>query len=78
MPNYSATLIKFRMILIDMQEDGEIFAEKHFVLNENEQAKLKLNKIIEDAKTVLRENFPESDARTCLVQLTDYLAERKI
>jgi geranylgeranyl diphosphate synthase type II len=64
--------------LLDMHEDGEIFTEKHFVLNENERAKIKLEKIIEDAKTVLRENFPESDARTCLIQLTDYLAERKI
>jgi geranylgeranyl diphosphate synthase, type II len=64
--------------LIDTQEDGEIFTQKHFVLNENERAKIKLNKIIEDAKTILRENYPESNARTCLIQLTNYLAERKI
>jgi geranylgeranyl diphosphate synthase type II len=31
----------------------------------------------EDAKRILVENFPSSDARTCLIQLTDYLAAGK-
>ena len=39
--------------LIDLEEDGELFTEKHFALNENENAKLKLNLIVENAKTVL-------------------------
>lgn len=31
----------------------------------------------EDAKRILIENFPSSEARTCLIQLTDYLAAEK-
>jgi geranylgeranyl diphosphate synthase type II len=31
----------------------------------------------EDAKRILIENFPSSEARTCLIQLTDYLAAGK-
>lgn len=65
--------------LLDIEEDGEIFAEKTFALNQTgETAQLKLKSIIADAKRVLIENFPSSEARTCLMQLTDYLAERKV
>lgn len=65
--------------LIDLEEDGEIFAEKTFALNQTtESAQLKLKSIVEDAKRLLIENFPSSEARTCLIQLTDYLAERKV
>ena len=63
--------------LIDLEEDGEIFSEKHFALNENENAKLKLNSIVEKAKMILIENFPENNARNCLIQLADYLSVRK-
>jgi len=38
---------------------------------------LQLKKIIEEAKLILVENFPANEARSCLIQLTDYLAERK-
>lgn len=63
--------------LIDLEEDGEIFAEKHFALNEKDAARRRLNYLINDSKRVLIENFPSNEARTCLVQLADYLAERK-
>lgn len=64
--------------LIDLEEDAEIFRENQtFANHRNETARLKLQTIIEEAKRTLIENFPSNDARTCLIQLTDYLAERK-
>jgi geranylgeranyl diphosphate synthase type II len=64
--------------LLDLEEDGSLFAEKTFALNQTEEtAQRKLKSIINDAKHLLIENFPSSEARTCLMQLTDYLAERK-
>lgn len=64
--------------LLDLEEDGEIFASETFALNQGkETAGLKLKSIITDAKRVLVENFSSSEARDCLIQLTDYLAERK-
>lgn len=64
--------------LIDLKEDAAIFESKTFAAGSGtETARVKLNTIIEEAKRVLIENFPTSDARSCLIQLTDYLAERK-
>ena len=65
--------------LIDLEEDGEIFNEnKTFAINQGQtSAHLKLKNIIEEAKRVLIDNFSSSEARSCLIQLTDYLAERK-
>lgn len=64
--------------LIDLQEDGEIFKEnKTFAGQETETARRKLKTIIEQAKRILIENFSSNEARICLLQLTDYLAERK-
>ena len=63
--------------LIDLDEDNEIFAEKHFALTEKENAKTRLNAIIGKAKKVLTEHFEPNNARTCLMQLADYLALRK-
>lgn len=63
--------------LIDLEEDNEIFAEQHFALSEKESAKIRLGSIVEQAKIVLHENFPENNARLCLIQFADYLAERK-
>jgi geranylgeranyl diphosphate synthase type II len=64
--------------LLDLEEDGALFAEKTFALNQTEDAaRRKLKSIIADAKRLLIENFSSSEARTCLMQLTDYLAERK-
>ena len=63
--------------LIDLAEDGEIFADKHFALADRENAKEKLNLITENAKSILTDNFPSNQAQICLIQLTDYLRERK-
>ncbi len=64
--------------LIDLEEDVAIFTEsKTYAIQEQNAAQLKLKTIIEEAKRILIENFPSSEARTCLIQLTDYLAERK-
>ncbi len=65
--------------LLDLEEDGELFeAKTTYALNQNQAtANLKLITIIEEAKRVLIENFPSNEARSCLIQLTDYLAERK-
>jgi geranylgeranyl diphosphate synthase type II len=64
--------------LIDLEEDSAIFAEsKTYAIQEQNAAQLKLKTIIEEAKRILIDNFPSNDARTCLIQLTDYLAERK-
>ena len=63
---------------LDLKEDGKNSAEKAFALNQTKETNdLKLNSIIEDAKRVLIENFPSTEARSCLIQLTDYLAERE-
>ncbi len=65
--------------LIDFEEDGELFeTNKTFAINEGQDsARLKLKTIVEEAKRVLVENFPSNEARSCLIQLTDYLTERK-
>ncbi len=65
--------------LIDLEEDGEIFNEnKTFAINQGQtSAHLKLKNIIEKAKQILTDNFSPSEARSCLIQLADYLAERK-
>ena len=65
--------------LIDLEEDGELFeTQKTFAISEGQSAaRLKLKTIVDEAKRVLIENFPSNDARSCLIQLTDYLAERK-
>ena len=66
--------------LIDFEEDGELFeTNKTFAINEGQDsARLKLKTIVKEAKRVLIENFPSNEARSCLIQLTDYLAERKV
>lgn len=64
--------------LIDLEEDNAIFnGGKTLAGQENEAARLKLSATIEDAKRILTENFAPNEARNCLLQLTDYLAERK-
>ncbi len=65
--------------LIDLEEDDEIFAEGHKTVAIESGAgptRLMLDDTIEQAKRVLVDNFPSSPARTILVQLTDFLAER--
>jgi geranylgeranyl diphosphate synthase type II len=65
--------------LLDLEEDGEIFSvNKTFAANRGiDAARLKLQTIVEEANQVLIENYSPSDARNCLIQLTDYLAERE-
>jgi len=68
--------------LIDTAEDVELFAaddtKKTFVISQGQEAaRLKLKDITEEAKKVLTDNFPANQARLCLTQMTDYLAERK-
>jgi geranylgeranyl diphosphate synthase type II len=65
--------------LLDLEEDKEIFSvNKTFAVSiGKDTAQLKLQTIVEEAKQVLVENYSPSDARDCLIQLTDYLAERK-
>lgn len=65
--------------LLDLEEDGELFqSNKTFAASRGQDtAQLKLNTIIEEAKQILIENFPPNEARGCLIQLTDYLAQRK-
>ena len=63
--------------LLDLEEDDRIFAKNHFALNGKETAQVKLKSIVENAKRLLIENFPPNEARSCLVQLTDYLTQRK-
>lgn len=65
--------------LLDLEEDAGIFVEtKTFAINRGETAaQIQLENLIEQAKSVLVDNFPVSEARDCLIQLADYLAERK-
>ena len=67
--------------LIDLHEDEEIFGEEQttFAISSGEDsANLQLQKIVGQAKKVLIDNFLPSEARSCLIQLTDYLTERKV
>jgi geranylgeranyl diphosphate synthase type II len=65
--------------LIDLEEDGEIFGgNRTFAAQRQSAAQMRLETNIEEAKRILIENFSSNEARTCLIQLTDYLAERKV
>lgn len=65
--------------ILDLEEDDRIFAEKKtFAIGGGrESAVRRLGNTIDGAKRVLLENFPPCEARTCLVQLAEYLAERR-
>jgi len=66
--------------LIDLEEDEAIFSEeqKTFAIEKGKQsANIQLQKTVEEAKRILVENFAPSEARSCLIQLTDYLSDRK-
>ncbi len=65
--------------LIDLEEDAAIFqGSKTFAIQGDEAARLKLKTTVEEAKRILNDNFPSNEARNCLIQLADYLAERKV
>jgi len=66
--------------LLDLEEDAHVFGDeqKTFAINEGKQAATRqLQEIIKEAKRVLAENFQPSNARRCLLEFTDYMAERK-
>ena len=66
--------------LLDSEEDDAIFrdSQKTFTISQgSDSASLKLQQIIQEAKRLLIDNFPASEARSCLIQFTDFLAERK-
>jgi len=65
--------------LLDLEEDGKIFqSNRTFAAGIGQDAaQLKLKTVVEEAKQVLIENFLPNEARGCLIQLTDYLVERK-
>jgi geranylgeranyl diphosphate synthase type II len=66
--------------LIDLVEDGEIFGknQKTFAISEGAaSANLRLKRTIEEAKDILIGNFPSNEARICLIQMADYLSDRK-
>lgn len=68
--------------LIDLDEDGEMFpgGDKGttFAVSEGESAaRLRLETTVSEAKRILVEDFDSGPARTCLIQLADYLAERR-
>ena len=66
--------------LIDLEEDAAIFGDeqKTYAIEQGkDSANRRLRKIVNDAKRILIDNFPTSESRSCLIQLTDYLAERK-
>ena len=62
--------------LIDLEEDDKIFQRKNNSI-ESENLKAKLHSIVQDAKDILTKHFPQNEARNCLIQLADYLTERK-
>lgn len=65
--------------LIDLREDDEIFTKAKTFARVRGQiaAQNRLKDLTERAKLVLTENFPDGEARDCLLQLSDYLAVRK-
>jgi geranylgeranyl diphosphate synthase type II len=65
--------------LLDLHEDAGIFeGQKTFALNYgHESGQVRLQSLTDEAKRVLIENFGSSNARSNLIQLADYLAERK-
>jgi geranylgeranyl diphosphate synthase, type II len=67
--------------LLSLEKDDSIFAEQNKTValqNGADSARQQLKMLTEEAKRVLIENFPPSKARSCLVQLTEYLAERNV
>lgn len=65
--------------LLDLKEDTEIFGEeKTLVAGYGADAsRERLRYLTSEAKRILLENFSPSEARANLIQLTDYIAERK-
>jgi geranylgeranyl diphosphate synthase type II len=60
--------------LIDLQKNADIFD----LVEARETLQLKLNSTVDEAKRILIDNFSSNEARSCLIQLTEYLAEKKV
>ncbi len=61
--------------IIDMQQDAAILGDTNGT--DATRAAETLAKKVAESKRILTDNFPPSEARTRLVQLVDYVAERK-
>ena len=61
--------------IIDMQQDAAILG----VTNQNDTARAAetLARRVAESKRILTDNFAPTEARTRLIQLVDYVAERK-
>jgi geranylgeranyl diphosphate synthase type II len=62
--------------IIDLREDARIFGEPTGT-DHIENSIRALATETENAKSILSDNFPASAARECLIELVDYVAERK-
>lgn len=65
--------------ILDADEDSVVFADvagAPSMGGGRAAAGIELRRKIDDASRVLLENFPASDARSCLIQLASYLGER--
>ena len=60
--------------LTDVEKGDRVENEE----NEQEVIQTNLSNLAEEAKSVLVENFPSNEARSCLIQMTEYLAERGV
>jgi geranylgeranyl diphosphate synthase type II len=67
----SANLVRFAGFFGDAFQISEDSAISRI----NDSNQNELNNLIEEAKRFLIENFPSNEARSCLIQLTEYLAE---
>jgi geranylgeranyl diphosphate synthase type II len=72
-----ANLSRFAELLGDAYLISEDEDEIYMVSPANVSSQNHLNNLVEQAKRFLIENFPSNEARSCLIQLTEYLAERK-
>ncbi len=66
-----ASLSRFAELLGDAYQMSDNLMTK-------ETTNLDLNSTINEAKRILVENFPSNEARSCMIQFTEYLAERKV
>ncbi len=69
----SANLARFAGYFGDAYQISEDLA----VSQANNSTRNEINNLVEEAKRFLIENFPSNEARSCLIQLTEYLAEEK-
>ncbi len=65
--------------LPESEENGEIFDKNKTIIGSQGKisTEIQLKNLIEEAKRLLIENFPSNEARSCLIQLTESLAEFK-